>query len=215
MDETDERSQRCHFILDHERWHYDSTYSNLHGPGCVVYIPRARRVEWLAVTPSKRLALLSTHNEAIVVDLESRVMRTRFRWRGPLGGAWISDEDLIVWGERGIRWLSVSTDRLTEHARGPKRCARLAAPSRDGTRVAAVDELGALSIVTRESAWTIDWHEPLDHSCKLAWSSDARRLAIVHVDASVYLLDVEHAIAASEARASLNKPSRSRAAKRG
>lgn len=189
------------FVREDERWTYDETYSYLRGPGCEVCVPKAKGVGWITVAPSKRVAFLSRRGEAIVVDLEARAERGRFKWRGSYGGALVSDADLIVWGDTGVRWLTVSTDGISEVARGPKSYLQNAAVSRDGTRVAAVDSFGRLSIVTRERVWSIEWPEPLGNRCALAWSEDGRRLAIVDRSAAVFVLDVEAAIAASEARA--------------
>ncbi|MBL8681613.1 MAG: PQQ-binding-like beta-propeller repeat protein [Myxococcales bacterium] len=195
------REPTASLFLEGERWTYDETYSYLRGPGCEVYVPKAKGVGWITVAPSKRVAFLSRRGEAIVVDLEARAERGRFKWRGSYGGALVSDADLIVWGDTGVRWLTLAPEGITEVARGPKSYLQNAAVSRDGTRVAAVDSFGRLSIVTRENHWPIEWPEPLGDRCALAWSEDGRRLAVVDRSAAVCVLDVEAAIAASEARA--------------
>lgn len=208
----DEDERRLTVAIATRVWRFDAPSRTLRGPAVDVLIEGSKDALWLAVSPSERVAVVARFKELIVVDLVARSVRFRCKVAGEFGGALLSDDELALWGPRGIRWLSIGAASVDERARGPALAAVCVALSPDRARFVVASSTGALALVTRDRTWAIGDCEGGIAPTVIAWSEDHRHVALVGEGPTVTVLDVDACAAKREP--SLNARGASKATRR-
>ena len=194
----DEDARRLTVAIATRVWNFDTASRTLRGPGVDVRVDSSKDALWLAVSPCERVAVVANFKELIVVDLVARSVRFCCKSAGEYGGALLSDAELVLWGPRGVRWMSVGATASEELARGPTAAAVCVALSPDRTQLFVASSTGALSLVTRDRTWALGSCGAPMVPTVIAWSEDNRRVALVGEGPSVSVLDVDACAAKSE-----------------
>lgn len=159
--------------------------------------------EALAASPSGALALVVTRSGAILVDLAAGAVRARYKLPGVTFARFVSEDEVVVAGPKGVRWVEAATGAVTAHAK--QSYADRASVSQDGAVVAIARGADEVGIVTRDRPNDPVWFRGASHPFCVALSPDARRLAVAGAEAVVRVFDVEAALAARAAPKSLRR----------
>lgn len=159
----------------------------------VVPLARCKNPRALAVSPSGRLALVVCASEGIVVDLREGAERARYKLAGGGFARFVSEEEAVVVGPRGARWIEVGTGAVRSHAK--RAVSERAAVSRDGQVLANAFSVEHVMLLTRDRpddpvSFVAAWHPKA-----MCFSEDGARLAVMGHESVVRVFDVAAALA--------------------
>ncbi|MFO0607447.1 MAG: hypothetical protein U0324_30055 [Polyangiales bacterium] len=150
-------------------------------------------VRVVATSPAGRLTLAVGNSACTLHDARDGAELARYKLPGVAFAHFITEEEALVGGPRGVRWIDVRTGAVLSHAK--RVTGERGAVSPDGRVAAAVMPIESVILVTREQPDEPVWFACAMHPMCVAFSPDSARVAVAGMESVVRVFDVAAALA--------------------